>query len=65
MDLLPDAMNRLEELKKETEATSYAEVAKNAFTLYRKFIRIHQEGSQIVVRQRDGVEYTPQFFLPD
>jgi hypothetical protein len=47
-------MLRLERLKEKIEATSYAEVVKNALRLYEAFIQETEKGSQFLVRDKDG-----------
>jgi hypothetical protein len=48
------SLERLELLKKEIEAKSYAEVIKNALRLYELLIKERAKGSQFVVRDLDG-----------
>lgn len=49
MDLPPSSMKRLEHLKEVTEASSYAEVAKQSFRLYEWVIKQLETGSEIQV----------------
>ena len=52
---LPSAsMLRLTKLKEKTEATSYAEVTKNAFKLYERIIQMTENGQVLCVRDKDG-----------
>jgi hypothetical protein len=52
---LPSAsMQRLSKLKEKTEATSYAEVTKNAFKLYERIIQLTENGQVLCVRGKDG-----------
>jgi hypothetical protein len=52
---LPSAsMLRLSKLKEKTEATSYAEVTKNAFKLYERIIQMTENGQVLCVRDKDG-----------
>jgi dihydroxyacid dehydratase/phosphogluconate dehydratase len=52
---LPEAsMERLKALKEKTEATSYAEVTKNAFKLYERMIELAESGSVLLVRDKKG-----------
>lgn len=65
MDLTPNAMSRLEHLKEVTEAGSYAEVVKQALSLYLKMIKTEQESSEIVIRDKHGDETRLELFLPE
>jgi hypothetical protein len=47
-------MERLNALKVKTEATSYAEVAKNALPLYEALIEETEDGKQFLVRDKEG-----------
>lgn len=53
MDLPPASMERLEHLKEVTEASSYAEVAKQSFRLYEWVIKQLESGYEIQV-SKDG-----------
>ena len=47
-------MTRLQELKEKTEATSYAEVVKNALRLYESVINEAEAGNSFLVRAPSG-----------
>lgn len=47
-------MGRLQELKEKTEATSYAEVIKNALRLYEAVIEEAEAGNSFMVRDPSG-----------
>ncbi|WP_218587270.1 hypothetical protein [Nitrosospira sp. Nsp11] len=47
-------MERLEDLKDKTEATSYAEVVKNALRLYESMILKHEEGNRFLLKNPQG-----------
>lgn len=50
---LPDrSMNRLMLLKEKTEASSYAEVIKNALRLYEDIIQQYDSGNDFIVRDK-------------
>lgn len=54
LDLSPDAVARLNALKEKAEATSYAEVIKNALRLYEWAIEAGGETAKFVVNRSDG-----------
>jgi hypothetical protein len=52
---LPEAsLDRLKALKDKTEATSYAEVTRNAFKLYERMIELKEAGHTLLVKDRKG-----------
>lgn len=53
-DFPPRSMERLNALKLKTEASSYAEVMKNALRLYEALIEETESGKQFLVRDKDG-----------
>jgi hypothetical protein len=59
LELPEKSMERLVALKDETEASSYAEVIKNALRLYENMIHQHEAGRIILLKDPDGtvVEY--------
>jgi len=60
---LPSAsMDRLKALKDKTEATSYAEVTKNAFKVYERLIELRESGHTLLVRGPDGKIKEIEFF---
>jgi metal-responsive CopG/Arc/MetJ family transcriptional regulator len=54
LDLPEKALQRLQDLKSRTEASSYAEVIKNALRLYEAIIEETEAGSSFLVRSADG-----------
>jgi hypothetical protein len=54
IELPPASMERLRVLKEKTEATSYAEVTKNAFKLYERMIELFEGGNTLLVRDPHG-----------
>jgi hypothetical protein len=54
LDLPEKSMQRLQELKRKTEAGSYAEVIKNALRLYEAVIAEAEAGSTFQVRDANG-----------
>jgi hypothetical protein len=63
LDLAPRAMERLNTLKRKTEATSYAEVVKNALRLYEALIEETESGKQFLVRDASGTVSPYRLFL--
>lgn len=55
LDFAPRSMERLNMLKAKTEASSYAEVVKNALRLYEALIEETESGKQFLVRDKNGV----------
>ena len=62
-DLPPRSMERLNTLKRKTEATSYAEVVKNALRLYEALIEESESGKQFMVRDANGTVSPYRLFL--
>ena len=54
LDLPEKSLGRLQDLKVKTEATSYAEVMKNALRLYEAIIEETDAGSTFLVRTSKG-----------
>ena len=64
MDFSVDAARRLKDLKAKTDASSYAEVAKNAFRLYERMIELAEEGNDFLARDKSGNVRQLELFLP-
>jgi IS1 family transposase len=62
-DLPPRSMERLNALKRKTEASSYAEVVKDALRLYEALIEDTDAGKQVLVRNAAGVVSPYRLFL--
>ena len=62
-DLGPRSVERLNTLKLKTEASSYAEVVKNALRLYEALIEETEQGTQFLVRDENGVVSPYRLFL--
>jgi len=62
-DLAPRSMQRLNTLKRKTEATSYAEVVKNALRLYEALVEETEAGNQFLVRDANGTVSPYRLFL--
>ncbi len=54
LDLPPKAFERLQRLKAETEAATYAEVMKNALKLYAAAVEQEKAGSKFMIQNKDG-----------
>lgn len=54
LDLPPKAFERLKQLKMETEASTYAEVIKNALKLYASAIEFQKDGGKFLIQAKDG-----------
>ena len=54
LDLSEKTQSRLQTLKLKTEATSYAEVIKNALRLYEAVIAESEAGNAFMVREQSG-----------
>ncbi len=63
LDFAPRSMARLNALKAKTEASSYAEVVKNALRIYEALIEEAEGGKQFLVRDQDGVVSPFRLFL--
>ncbi len=63
LDFAPRSMERLNTLKLKTEASSYAEVVKNALRLYEALIEESESGKQFLTRDKDGVVSPFRLFL--
>jgi hypothetical protein len=63
LDFPPRAMERLNALKAKTEASSYAEVVKNALRLYEALIEEDESGKQFLTRDKNGVVAPFRLFL--
>ena len=63
LDFAPKAMERLNVLKAKTEATSYAEVVKNALRLYEALIEETEAGKQFLIKDDAGTVAPFRLFL--
>jgi hypothetical protein len=63
LDFPPRAMERLNALKAKTEATSYAEVVKNALRIYEALIEESEAGNQFLTRDQQGLVSPFRLFL--
>lgn len=63
LDFAPRSMARLNALKAKTEASSYAEVVKNALRLYEALIEEAESGKQFLIRDETGAISPFRMFL--
>jgi hypothetical protein len=56
-------MARLRELRDKTEASSYAEVLKNALRLYEALIKEAEQGNDLIIRRKNGELPETKVFL--
>lgn len=63
LELPEKSMERLRRLKDLTEASSYAEVAKNALVLYERIMDMHESGDKFLVRDESGKQRQLEFFM--
>ncbi|MBX3494471.1 MAG: ribbon-helix-helix protein, CopG family [Parvibaculum sp.] len=63
LEMPPQAMERLQQLKDKTEAASYAEVIRNALRLYEALIAEAERGAEFQVKEPDGVAVPYRIFL--
>jgi Arc/MetJ-type ribon-helix-helix transcriptional regulator len=54
LEMPPQAMERLQKLKDRTEATSYAEVIRNALRLFEALVEEHEKGAEFSLKRADG-----------
>jgi len=64
LDLPPRAFERLVKLKVDTEASTYAEVIKNALRLYAAAIELQEDGNEFMLKHPDGTIASLQLFKP-
>lgn len=63
MELPETSLDRLKTLKDVTEASSYAEVTKNAYKLYEKIIELVESGNTVLIRDESGNIKEVEFFI--
>lgn len=55
MEMPPKSLRRLQRLQQVTEASSYAEVMKNALRLYEALIEEVESGNTILIKRGDNI----------
>jgi Ribbon-helix-helix protein, copG family len=63
LELPESSFERLKNLRNKTEASSYAEVMKNALRLYEALIAEVETGNKLCIKQPDGSEITCRLLL--
>ena len=65
LELPETSFERLNRLKDKTEASSYAEVLKNALRLYEALVLEAEAGNEISIKQKSGetISYIPTILL--
>ena len=63
LEMPPQAMDRLTRLKEKTEATSYAEVIRNALRVFEALAEEHEKGSEFSLKRSDGQTVAYKIFL--
>jgi DNA-binding ferritin-like protein len=63
LEMPPQAMERLTRLKEKTEATSYAEVIRNALRVFEALAEEHEKGSEFSLKRADGQTVAYKIFL--
>lgn len=63
LEMPPQAMERLTRLKEKTEATSYAEVIRNALRVFEALAEEHEKGSEFSLKRSDGQTVAYKIFL--
>jgi Arc/MetJ-type ribon-helix-helix transcriptional regulator len=54
LEMPPQAMERLQRLKERTEATSYAEVVRNALRIFEALAGEQEKGAELMLRKSNG-----------
>ena len=63
LEMPPQAMERLQKLKDRTEATSYAEVIRNALRLFEALVDEHEKGAEFSLKRADGETVQYKIFV--
>ncbi|HUJ48284.1 MAG TPA: ribbon-helix-helix protein, CopG family [Rhizomicrobium sp.] len=63
LEMPPQAMDRLTRLKEKTEASSYAEVIRNALRVFEALMDEHEKGAEFQLRQPDGQVVSYRIFV--
>jgi Ribbon-helix-helix protein, copG family len=63
LEMPPQAMERLTRLKEKTEATSYAEVIRNALRVFEALAEEHEKGGEFSLKRADGQTVAYKIFL--
>lgn len=63
IEMPTNSIQKLQKLKQKTEASSYAEVAKNAYHLYDKLIEVVEAGNKLLIQDKDGKIKNLELFI--
>lgn len=63
LELPPQAMERLQRLKEQTEAASYAEVIRNALRLFEALVDEHAKGAEFSLKRANGETVAYKIFV--
>lgn len=63
MELPEKSFELLKELKDKTDASSYAEVTKHAYRLYKKMIDLTESNNVIFIKNKDGTIKELEMFI--
>ena len=63
LEMAPQAMERLQKLKDRSEASSYAEVIRNALRLYEALVEEHEKGSEFSLKRASGETVQYKIFV--
>ena len=64
IEMPESSLERLKRLQVRIEASSYAQVFKNALQLYEAIIEEQDKGSEVYLKRPDGKEIECKIFLP-
>ena len=62
MELPKSSFERLKAIKRKTEASTYAEVMKNALRLYEELIDQSEKGNQFMLKNKEGDQILYRIF---
>ena len=63
LEMPPQAMERLQKLKDQTEAASYAEVIRNALRLFEALVEEHEKGAEFSLKRANGENVQYKIFV--
>jgi hypothetical protein len=63
LEMPPVAMERLSKLKEKTEATSYAEVIRNALRVFEALLDEHEKGAEFQLKRENGETVSYKIFV--
>ncbi len=63
LEMPPQAMERLQRLKEKIEATSYAEVIRNALRVFEALVQEHEKGAEFSLKRPSGETVAYRIFV--